>query len=579
MSRLTQNSRRIKNGDQAGGEDIMTGRSFTVIFSIGLLLISIAIVPSVQADITTEIIRTHVEQISTIGELRIGEKSVASVSVLPELYERCGFCQLWDDPNDVAALMQEIANIGEDGLDPEDYHFKALSDLHARIKAAKSPDPEILVDFDILLTDGLIRLGYHLLFGKVDPEDLDPHWNLAIEIDDRDPVVSIEGILKTGSLARALDDLRPDHIVYRNLRSALAAYRGIQADGGWEPVPGGTALKTGVTDKRVTALRRRLKVSGDLEDTSADSPVFDEQVQEAVKRFQRRHRLAADGVVGKNTLKALNVPVEKRIDQIRVNLDRARWVLHAVNGKFVLADIAGFEAYLYQNDRIVWKSRVQVGRPFRRTPVFRSDIKYLVYNPTWTVPPGILTKDILPAVKKDPDYLKKRNINVIDYQGNLIDQETIDWSRYPERGFPYMLRQEPGPNNAMGLVKIMFPNKHLVFLHDTPSRSLYEREDRTFSSGCIRVEKPFELAEFLLDNPARWNQESIKEVIASKKTYTVNLPEHIPVMLLYWTVSVDQDGTVHFKKDPYDRDKEVLKGLNEDFRFRKRPFGKQRPAL
>ncbi|UCF90068.1 MAG: L,D-transpeptidase family protein, partial [Desulfobacterales bacterium] len=479
----------------------MRRRVFKIISIVGIFLTSISEVPFVQADFINEIIRTQVEQITTSGELNIGDESIASVSVLPELYERCDFCLLWDSPENVAVLMQELASIGEDGLDPEDYHYKALKDLNAQIKTAKSSTPGMLADFDLLLTDSLIRLGYHLIFGKVDPEKLDPHWNLSREIDERDPVVRIEEVLMTGDLAKALDNLRPTHIAYKNLKIALARYQGMQAGGGWKPVPTGAILKIGLTDDRVPALRKRLSISGDLQDAPIDSTFFDEQVEKAVKHFQWRHRLTVDGAVGKNTLEALNVPVETRIDQIRVNLDRARWVLHAIVGKFVLVDIAGFQAYLFQEDGILWKSRVQVGRPYRSTPVFRSDIKYLVLNPTWTVPPGILRKDILPAVKKNPNYLIERNINVIDRQGNIINQDAIDWSQYPKKRFPYMLRQDPGPRNALGLIKIMFPNKHLVYLHDTPSRSLFEREDRTFSSGCIRVEKPFELAELLLDNP------------------------------------------------------------------------------
>jgi murein L,D-transpeptidase YcbB/YkuD len=248
---------------------------------------------------------------------------------------------------------------------------------------------------------------------------------------------------------------------------------------------------------------------------SADTETFDDQLEKAVMRFQRRHHLAADGAVDKQTLEDLNVPVEKRIDQIRINLERLRWVLHAINGKFVIADIAGFKVFVYKDNEIIWTSRVQVGRPYRQTPVFKATITYMELNPTWTVPPGILAKDILPAVKNDPGYLKERNISVIDRSGKEINQDTIDWSKYSGRNFPYQLRQDPGPNNAMGLIKIMFPNKHLVFIHDTPSRSLFDRTDRTFSSGCIRTEKPFELAEILLDNPAKWNQESFKRIIDS----------------------------------------------------------------
>ncbi|MGD8959210.1 MAG: L,D-transpeptidase family protein [Desulfobacteraceae bacterium] len=557
----------------------MPVRLLHIALIIGSLLVLITEAPSVLADVTTEIVRTKVEQLSFSGELNIGDEQIASVSVLPELYERCGFCLLWGNPDNVAGLMQEIAAIGEDGLDSGDYHFKALEDLQIRIEATESPEPEQIADFDLLLSDSLIRLAYHLIFGKVDPENFNPHWNLALEIDDRDPVLFIEEVLTSGNLAKALDDLRPPHAVYRNLKIALAAYRRIRTDGGWEPVPTGITLKFGMADERVSALRRRLSISGDLKDAPTESDMFDEQVEKAVKHFQRRHRLALDGTVGKNTLEALNMPVQARIDQIRINLDRARWVLHAINGNFVLVDIAGFEAYFFRGNNKLWESRVQVGTPYRRTPVFRSNIKYLVFNPTWTVPPGILKKDILPAVKKNPNYLKERSINVIDHQGNIISREAVDWSQYPQKRFPYMLRQEPGPGNALGLIKIMFPNKHLVYLHDTPSKSLFEREERTFSSGCIRVERPFELAELLLGNPVKWNQESIQTLIASQKTATINLPEHIPVLLLYWTVAVEQDGTVHFKKDPYNRDNQVLEGLKEPFKFRKRPFGKQRPAL
>lgn len=556
----------------------MSGRLGPLTLGVGFLLL-LAQIPFVRADMTTEILRSKVEQLTFQGELKIGDEEIASLSVLPELYERCGFCLLWGNPDNIATLMQEIAEIGDDGLRPEDYHFKALTDLQARIKTAASPDPGMVADFDLLLSDSLIRLAYHLIFGKVDPEGLYAHWNLALEIDDRDPVVGIEAILTAGNLAKAFDALRPPHAVYGNLKSALANYRRIQADGGWEPIPPGALLETGMTDERVSVLRERLSMSGDLKSTSSASDRFDQNVEEAVKHFQRRHRLSVDGTVGRNTLAAMNVPVEARIDQIRVNLDRARWVLHALSGTFVLVDIAGFEAYFFRGDTLVWESRVQVGTPYRRTPVFRSEIQYLVVNPTWTVPPGILNRDILPAVRKNPNYLQERNIKVIDHQGNPIRPEAVDWSPYPQKRFPYMLRQDPGPGNALGLIKIMFPNEHLVYLHDTPSKSLFEREERTFSSGCIRVEKPFELAELLLDNPDEWNRERFKALVASQKTATINLPEHIPVVLLYWTVDVEEDGTVHFKKDPYDRDTQVLESLEEPFRFRKRPLGKQRPAL
>ncbi|MGD9043595.1 MAG: L,D-transpeptidase family protein [Desulfobacterales bacterium] len=433
-----------------------------------------------------EIIRGKVEQITSGEELQIESARIASVTVLPELYEKNGFQRLWTNPQNVEDLFNAI---------------------------------------------------------------------------------------------KTIEELRPQHIVYGRYKSALKKYRAYQADGGWEPVPTGPTLKKGMQDDRVLLLRKRLKITGDLTPESPDSGIFDDPLEQAVKQFQARHHLAADGVVGQQTLETLNVPVEARIDQIRINLERLRWVLHAISGKFVIADIAGFEVFVYKDNETIWTSRVQVGRPYRQTPVLKASITYLELNPTWTVPPGILAKDILPAAKKDPNYLKDRNIRVIDRTGKVISQDTIDWSKYSGRNFPYQLRQDPGPDNAMGLIKIMFPNKHLVFIHDTPSRSLFERTDRTFSSGCIRTEKPFELAKILLDNPAEWNQESFKRIIDSGRTQRVTLPKPVPVLLFYWTAAARPDGSVRFKKDPYKRDAEVLEGLNGEFRFRKRPVGQKRQTL
>jgi murein L,D-transpeptidase YcbB/YkuD len=526
-----------------------------------------------------EIIRSKVEKITSKGGLKIENAQIASVTVLPELYENIGFQRLWTNLQNVEDLFNAIKTIDEDGLRPDDYHFTQIEQLRSSIGSGTLSDPALLADFDILLTDSLIRLGYHLVLGKVDPEDHHPHWNLMVEIDDDAPVTFIQEIVGAGNLAKGIEELRPQHTIYGRFKSALKKYRAFQANGGWEPVPTGPTLKKGMQDGRILLLRKRLKITGDLTTESADTEAFDDQLEKAVILFQRRHHLAADGAVGKQTLEALNVPVENRIDQIRINLERLRWVLHAISGKFVIADIAGFKVFVYKDNEIIWTSRVQVGRPYRQTPVFKSEITYLELNPTWTVPPGILAKDILPAVKKDPSYLKDRSIRVIDRSGNIINPDSINWSKYSGRNFPYQLRQNPGPNNAMGLIKIMFPNKHLVFIHDTPSRSLFERTDRTFSSGCIRTEKPFELAEILLDNPAKWNQESFKRIIDSRQTQTVRLPKPVPVLLFYWTAAMEPDGSVRFKKDPYKRDAEVLKGLNGEFKFRKRPVGQKRQTL
>lgn len=555
-------------------------RKFLAFLTVAVGLLGMALTVATAADHSVQaIIRDKLDVLLTNGELYIGEGQIASLTVLPELYENKEFDLIWQNFANVRILIKEIGNISDEGLDPDDYHGGQLQQLQAQIQKSPSPDPSLRANFDILLTDALIRLVYHIVFGKVDPEALDPNWNLALEIDDRDAVAFFENLLNSEKLAKDISKLRPHVRIYEQLKHALKKYREFQAAGGWEPVEQGAALKKGMNDPRIPQLRRRLIASGDLEDTEPDSTVFDDQLEQAVTGFQKRHRLEADGVVGKQTLEALNVSVESRIDQIRVNLERDRWVFHNIKGRFIVVNIAGFFINLTDHDgEIIWNSRVQVGRPYRKTPIFKKRIQYVEFNPTWTVPPGILRRDVLPAIKRDPNYLKAANFQVIDHNGRSVNPNSIDWSKYPEQRFPYMLRQDPGPNNAVGLVKFMFPNKHLVYLHDTPSKSFFERTERAFSSGCIRVENPFELAELLLNDPDKWSRDDIMKVIESQRTRAVHLSEPIPVMLLYWTADVDENGKVMFKKDLYERDQAVLDALNAEFKFRKRPIA-GRPTL
>jgi murein L,D-transpeptidase YcbB/YkuD len=264
----------------------------------------------------------------------------------------------------------------------------------------------------------------------------------------------------------------------------------------------------------------------------------------------------------------MNVTVDQRIDQIRVNLERIRWVIRDLEDEFVITNIAAFRTYLIRDQQVVWSARSQVGRYYRQTPVFKGQMKYLQFNPTWTVPPGILRKDILPRVLEDPAYLATKNMDLIDRDGNKVDPASVDWSRYGAgRLPPYQFVQRPGPTNALGRVKFIFPNSHFVFLHDTPSKSLFERTERSFSSGCIRVENPFEFAELLLDDPAKWNADTIQQMLDSEKPRTVFLKEPMTVMLLYSTVGVADEEVVRFYNDIYQRDARVLEPLDGDFEF------------
>jgi murein L,D-transpeptidase YcbB/YkuD len=531
---------------------------------LSILFLLISSYSFAQVDSANLIIEEKIDELWTTGKLKIGLADIASKHWLPDLYERNEFQLLWQNPQNVKDLIDDIGSIADDGLDPEDYHLSQLLVLKLRLDGVESSDPSLLADYDILLTDSLVRLCYHIQFGKVDPESLDPAWNMSRRVRNANPVGAIEKRLRTATLAKGLRNIRPEIEYYHQLKAVLKKYRAIQDAGGWQTVPEGPTLKPGMTDRRIALLRKRLAVTGDFQGAAGDSDNYGEDLKAAVMQFQARHRLKPDGAVGKNTYASLNVTVKQKIDKIRVNLERARWVFHELPEDYVLVDIAGFRAYDIEGITPTWTSKVQVGKPFRKTPVFKSKIKYIVFNPTWTVPPTILQKDILPKIKKDPAYLSKKKISVIDRKGRTVDPNSVDWSQYT-KNVPYTLRQEPGPHNALGRIKFIFPNKHFIYLHDTPSRSLYGRQDRAFSSGCIRVEKNIELAEILLNDPAKWNRERIQELIDTNKTQRVNLPKPKPVILLYVTIWTDEHDDIIFIKDVYDRDQEVLDGLNEEF--------------
>jgi L,D-transpeptidase YcbB len=519
-----------------------------------------------------DIIRERIEQLRLSKSLKIGDASVASAIILPDFYVRRQFQLAWANPSAIADLFRAIRESEADGFDPRDYHLAALERLQRGVEADPSPTPSMLANFDILLTDALIRLVYHLMFGKVDPERLDSSWNMSREIIGYDPALVIQQALDSASLYQAIEQAKPQHPFYTGLKAALATYRTMKAAGGWPQIPPGPPLKLGMTDDRVPTLRRRLSLTGDLPPRAVDhSRTLDKPLTEALQAFQQRHGLATDGALGRETLAALNVPIETRIQQILVNLERARWVVHGLERTFIVVNVAGYRSFYVKDGRMLWQGRAQVGRPYRQTPTFRAEMTYLVFNPTWTVPPTILAQDYLPFLKHDPGYVQRKGLKVIDRTGRGIDPSQVDWSRYAVGYSPYMLRQDPGPQNALGRVKFIFPNDQAVFLHDTPNQKLFDRTERAFSSGCIRVENALELARLLLDDEVQWNRKAIDKVIGAGKTRMVSLQTPVPVLLLYWTAWIGPDGQVNFGHDLYERDKFVQKGLASEFRFRKRP--------
>lgn len=531
------------------------------------LLLFFAAATWAQENELREAILHEVEQVRYSERLSVGDVDVASGDLLAEFYEQREFEPAWVGIERLESLIELAEETRADGLDPEDYHLSDLYTVRQMMQSGEPMSPQQRAAADIGMTDALIRLGYHQRFGKVDPHDLDPTWNFSRELNGRNPVEFLEQATKATSLKEFGDELFPRVDLYRRLQKALADYRAIAESGGWPQVPPGPTLRSGDADDRLRVLAQRLAVTGDLPSGARlDYSAYGGELESAVKRFQARHGLDADGIIGPATLRALNVPAEARVDQIRVNLERARWVLDNLEPDFILVNIAGFQVYVFRDGEEQWATRAVVGKTYRKTPVFRSQMKYVVFNPTWTVPYSIATKDILPQIKKDVGYLSSRNFIVKDRSGAIVDPSSVDWASLSQRNFPYTLVQQPGTSNALGEVKFMFPNEYAVYLHDTPSKSLFGRAERTFSSGCVRVENPFDFAEQLL-GPDGWDAERVERERQTRETRSIFLSKPMPVLLLYWTAEVDDDGNVQFYEDVYERDQAVLKALDADFNF------------
>lgn len=471
-------------------------------------------------------------------------------------YEQGQFAPAWERRDNLDQLLAALRGMADDGLDPEDY---ALGELQRRRVVLDDPlaTPRQRAQFDILATEACLTALIHLYRGKVAPATLDTHWNFDPRqfepIQGLDPV---RAALLHGTLAALFERARPQSPIYDRLRAALVKLREQEAQGGWPLLDDGPTLKPDNRDPRVPILRQRLQLAG-YAVGEAENDLYDPALEEALQQFQREHYLSADGYLGKATLAALNVPIAARIEQLQANLERARWLLHELQGEFVMVDIAGYRITYYKDGKPVWRSRVQVGKPYRRTPAFKSRITYLTLNPTWTVPPGILRNDTLPKVRKDPGYLAANRMRVLDSQGREVSASSVNWD--DPRGI--MLRQDAGPGNSLGRLVIRFPNDYLVYLHDTPHQRLFDSEQRAFSSGCIRVEHPRELAELLLDDPEHWSRAEIDRAIDTMKTQTVMLREPIPLLLAYWTVDTHEGGRVGFRPDIYQRDPPLIAAL------------------
>jgi len=527
-------------------------------------------------------VRAHIErqvqaEISRQGFMCRGEP-ICGLQVIPNFYRNRNYEPVWLDANGlrpvVKPLMQSIRHADEEGLTPSDYHLAALEQVLAEFSTQSFPPDEsqaiLWADFDLILTDAFLLLGSHLSGGRINPETLHADW--LINERSVDMLAILENAVSPEQMEQTLQQLRPEHRGYSGLIAALQQIRALEEQGGWPQLEDPVTLRPGDRSAGVTTIRARMLASGDLSAPTPPGPAledpdrYDESLAAAVRNFQNRHGMEADGIVGRKTREAMNITAAQRARQIELNLERWRWLPRNLGDRHIEINIADFSLRIMEGQRKALDMRVVVGRPARRTPVFSTTMSYLVINPYWTVPRTIAVEDILPKLADDIDYLARQNIKVFaDWSEDApeIDPRTIPWPDYNMDYFPLRLRQEPGKNNALGRIKFIFPNKFAVYLHDTPQRALFARIQRDFSSGCIRVENAPALAYYLLSDDPDWTPEKLQDILEQGRRQVVRIPRPIPLHLLYMTAWVDETGRLQFRNDIYNRDRDLNAALRK----------------
>ena len=487
--------------------------------------------------------------------------------IITRLYAKAGnlLSPMWDSREKISQMITAIRNSELDGLNPEDYHLTDIELLAKKITSSEKVRADDVGKLELLLTDSFLMLASDLSAGKIDPETVNPHWSASRRRVRQDWISFIDSTLNSNDIAGVLQRLAPGHREYNNLKKALVLYRRIDETGGWGVFETNLRkLEVGMRNPDVVQLRKRLEITqGKIQFNPFDEDLFDFTLYNQVVKFQQMNGLEPDGVAGKATIAALNIPVKDKIAVLEANLERWRWINDNLGSRYIMVNIAAFDLRLIEHDTLLLDSPAIVGRSYKQTPIFSSAVKYIVLNPSWTIPADIVNDEVLPEVIKNPSYLAKHDMVIERDDGSLVDPSSIDWNNLSGKGFPYMIRQNPGPDNPLGSIKFDFPNDYDVYIHDTPSRSLFLQNSRAFSHGCIRIDKAFDLAGYLLKNLTGWDSTSLQNAIDTGNTQTITLSDPVPVHILYLTAWADDTGNAYFKKDVYDLDQRLIDALKQ----------------
>ncbi|MEM8878006.1 MAG: L,D-transpeptidase family protein [Pseudomonadota bacterium] len=482
--------------------------------------------------------------------------------VLMDFYRADDAAPIWvsdSGPSDKAAdMVAALKTAGEHGLNPNEYGVGALDAL------LTATDEASLAELEVGLSTGLINFTRHLYAGRVSPSSINKDLHIDPEPPNFEEVLG--GAINSPDLGNFVESWAPRTPRYFRMKNALKAYRALESFGEWPTVPDGEALKPGMDDPvRVPALQARLEHSGILPRGLHEGTVYDGVIVDVVKAFQQRHGLATDGVIGPDTYTELNTPIAERVRQIEINMERRRWMSDDPGRFYIFVNIADQMMRVTEDlgyrEKTIHTARVVIGKPYRRTPVFTDKMEYIVVNPTWNVPRSIAVRDFLPKLKKNPNALSPERFRFISGGGD-VNPRRIDFNRYTAATFPFRIQERPGPHNALGRIKFMFPNEFAVYIHDTPSKALFDRDLRVFSSGCIRVEDPMALANLILGREGV-GASRVQRVLDSGRETRIDLQNEVPVHITYITSWVNKDGTPHFRRDPYDRDASLSEALTD----------------
>jgi murein L,D-transpeptidase YcbB/YkuD len=503
--------------------------------------------------------------------------------LVSKFYTRIGFKPAWTKNAKALPVANELSKALRrsfiEGLDPGYYNLAdievGIRNLDEAVGNGGQLTPERIAWIEILMSDAYFAYASDLITGRVKPR-------MVVE-DARIEAIRMElsgflmRMLRVGWVQDSLESLSPANVEYQRLKKALTVYREALGSGGWRSIT--TQMVRGDKGIGVLALRKRLRATGDLFEpaTRIGERLFDIGLEHSVKSFQRRHGLDADGMVGPVTLKFLNIPVRMRIRALELNMERLRWLPREVKENYLLVNLADFTLKVVKDGRKELDMRVIIGKDFQSTPSFSAKMTSLILNPYWNIPESIATNEIVPKLNENPSYLEEQGIEILrgwDNAEEVIDPKDIDLASIADPREGFRIRQRPGPLNPLGQIKFLMPNRFDIYLHDTQAEYLFEREVRTFSHGCIRVENPLKLATYAMRNSRRWTSTRLQAAIESNKLFELNLPEPMDVMILYQTAWADRNGHASFRKDIYGRDKVLSEQLKDTLRI---PASKEPP--